>query len=353
MLQTLVVGLGRSGRGLHLPVLNRLRERALPAVDADLFDPGPPLGYDPLPLPEGSAARGFTPVASLAEARDRLDPARTVVHLCTPPTERVELMAELIGLGFRSFVVEKPIGTGSAVVDRLRALRDEHGVALAVVAPWLSSTLTQRMLETVRAGSLGRLRRITVRQRKPRLRRSLSTPSHPTVFDVEPPHAVGVVLRLAGDAKVVDASWTHAHADGRVVPRMGTSSLTLRHDDGVVSELTCDLTSPVRERSFTLDFDGGTLVGHYPISEDDHYAHLSVAATGRPATAEVFEDDALSACLLRAYRGLASATDLGADFELQARVVAVLEEAKELSRADEPGTDIQGSATLRETHHAG
>ncbi|UED85445.1 hypothetical protein [Streptomyces profundus] len=353
MLQTLVVGLGRSGRGLHLPVLTRLRERALPAADADLFAAGPPLGYDPLPLPEGTAPRGLTRVASLAEARERLDVARTVVHLCTPPTERVDLLAELIGLGFRSFVVEKPLGTGSAVVDHIRALRDAHGIALVVVAPWLSSTLTQRMSETVRTGSLGQLRRVTVRQRKPRLRRSLTTPSHPTVFDVEPPHAVGVALRLAGDARVVDASWTHARADGRVVPRMGTSTLLLRHESGVVSELSCDLTSPVRERSFTLDFEGGTLVGHYPISEDDHYAHLSVAADGRPATAEVFEDDALSACLLRAYRGLASATDLSADFELQARVVAVLEEAKELSRAEEPGTDIQGSATLRETLHAG
>lgn len=337
MLHTLLVGLGRSGRELHLPVLRRLRQSDGAAGAGALFAPDFPLGYDVAPLPGGESVPGLLTVPSPGAARARLDPRTTVVHVCTPPTVRAEVITEFAELGFRRFLVEKPIGTGSATVDALRLLRDRYGLRLAVVAPWLHSTLTERLQRIVTSRSLGGLRGITVHQRKPRLRRSLATPSHPTAFDVELPHSVGVALRLAGAARVHQAAWTDARTDTTVVPRMGTAGLTLRHHGGVVSRLVTDLASPLRERSIVLDFDAGTAVGHYPISGEDPYAHLRVTPIGLPERHDVFPDEALDTCLHQVYRGFADGRDFTADFELQAAVVDVLERAKRQAAAGDDG----------------
>lgn len=342
MLHTLLVGLGRSGRELHLPVLRRLRQDAGAGGDDTAADPvfaaAPPLGYDVVPLPPGQVVPGLTTVPTLARARAELDPKTTVVHVCTPPAQRAEVLRDLAELGFTQFLVEKPLGVDGDAVAETRAVRDAYGLRLAVVAPWLHSTLTDRLRHTVASGRLGQLRRITVHQRKPRLRRSLSTPSHPTAFDVELPHSVGVALRLAGGGRITEASWSDAVSGERVVPRMGTAALTLLHEAGATTRIVSDLVSPVRERSIVLDFDAGQAIGHYPISGDDNYAHLRVVPIGLPEEHEVFQDDALDACLLDAYRGFAAHTDFTADFELQAQVVQLLESAKQHAAAAERGT---------------
>lgn len=345
MLHTLLVGLGRSGRELHLPVLRRLRQDAGAGCDnagcdnaATVFAAAPPVGFDLAPLPAGQATPGLVTVDTLAEARARLDPRTTVVHLCTPPGHRAEVLRDLAELGFTRFLVEKPLGVDGEAVAETRAVRDAYGLRLAVVAPWLHSTLTARLSETVRSGRLGALRRITVRQHKPRLRRSLSTPSHPTAFDVELPHSVGVALRLAGGGTVTDAAWSDATCGDRVVPRMGTAELTLAHDAGATTRIVSDLVSPVRERSMVLDFDAGRAIGHYPVSGEDNFAHLRVTPIGLPEEYEVFQDDALDACILDTYRGFAAHTDFTADFELQAQVVRLLESAKQHAAAAESGS---------------
>src|SRR4029079_6631807 len=105
----------------------------------------------------------------------------------------------------------------------------------------------------------GALRSISSVQSKPRLTRSLASEGHPTAFDVEVPHVLGVALRLAGDADVVAAACTDMHVEGRTVPRMGSAHLVLRHAGGVRTEVLSDLTSPVRERRIALELTGGRL----------------------------------------------------------------------------------------------
>lgn len=61
-----------------------------------------------------------------------------------------------------------------------------------------------------------------------------------------------------------------------VIPNMGGARLTLRHHNGVTTEIASDLTSPIRERRIGLRYDTGRAVGHYPISDVDHHASLTV-----------------------------------------------------------------------------
>jgi predicted dehydrogenase len=334
VLRTLIVGLGHAGLDLHWTVLRRLRESS---ADRDLFAPGPAYGFDPRPDAAPPPGEDLTRLPSLAEARRVLDPAETVVHLCTPPVARLELLRELADLGFRRILVEKPLAVDLAAAEEIAALRRDAGLDLTVVAHWLDSALTTRALELIRSGRLGELRSIEFLQLKPRLRRTLSPrQGHPTAFDAELPHSVGVALKLAGDAELVDAALSDMEVGDIRVPHMGTARMTVRHAGGARTEIFSDLTSPVRERRVTFELTGGRLVGHYPGSSDDDFAHLRVL-TDRQETRSVFRDDSLTTFVRRVYRQYAEGVDGAAEFGLNMRVAGLLAEAKAHCLAAEAG----------------
>lgn len=293
MLQSLVVGLGRAGAGLHLRVLAQAR-----ATAGELFHPGPVVACDPAPEARGERP-GVTVVESVRAAAALLPPEDTVVHLCTPPVDRAALLGELGDLGFRRIIVEKPLATGLDEYAAVRRACDEHGLAPAVVTHWLDAELTHRLQALTMRRAFGDLRSISVTQDKPRFQRSTLDEGHPTAFDVEIPHALGVVLRLAGPAELLDAKWTDMRSEDFTLPRMGGARLVLRHRGGVLSEISSDLTAPVRERRISLDFERGRATGHFPLSEHDDHAQLT---TTGDRVRRVFRDDALTAFVLRAYR---------------------------------------------------
>ncbi|MFD9813452.1 hypothetical protein [Streptomyces sp. NPDC059080] len=341
MLRTLLVGLGRSGTGLHLPVLLRAR-RAEPG----LFAAGPVVGVDPGRTP--AAPDGLTVAAGLRDARRLLDPDRTVVHLCTPPAVRDGVLEEVAALGFRRLVVEKPLAADRAALRRVRAAVDRHHLDVTVVAPWLHSALTDRLATLLGDGTLGAVRHIGVTQHKPRFRRSLTASSHTSAFEVEVPHAVGVLLRLLGDAHAEDASWSDVRLGDAVAPRLGTARLHLTHHTGGRSDVYSDLTSPVRRRRIVIDTDHARLTGDYPISEDDDVAQLLVehrpGGGATTVTRELLPDDALTRCLIRTYRHAAGRTapDDAAlpggpgDLGLHIRTVELLDDARRLAAMARP-----------------
>ncbi|GAA3761103.1 hypothetical protein GCM10022402_43620 [Salinactinospora qingdaonensis] len=302
MLHTLIVGLGRSGRKLHLPTL--LRARALAAsADGDHsaavpFSAHPILAFDRRLTPPPPA--GVTLVRSLAEAAATIDPSRTVVHLCTPPYARASTLNELAGLGFRRILVEKPLATDLFGLDVVLRLRRRWDLDLTVTAHWLASALTERLRSAIRDGDLGALRSMSIVQHKPRFQRSRHRRDHPTAFDVEIPHSLRLALDLAGRAHLLDASWSDLVFGGTRVPAMGGAHLSLVHASGVRTDISSDLTSPVRERRITLEFEEGTLTGHYPCSDADDTAQLRTRSAGHDSR-ELFTDDALTAFLLRVY----------------------------------------------------
>jgi hypothetical protein len=189
----------------------------------------------------------------------------------------------------------------------------------------------------VTTGEFGTLHAIRVVQRKPRFSRSLATLGHPTAFDVEIPHALGVALDLAGPARLTDAAWSDLTADGAVRPRMGTATLRLAHERGASTRIASDLTAPVRERRITCEFAEATVVGHYPISQDDGYAQLAVERRDI-TTREVFPDDALPEFLGHAYQRFADGGEFGID--LAAQAVRLVDEAKRLCLLREQRTPV-------------
>ncbi|WP_254125254.1 oxidoreductase [Amycolatopsis sp. CA-230715] len=316
-MRTFVIGLGRAGAGLHIPILTRIREGG-----------GPILVFDPA-VESGDLPPGVVSVPSIERAARSLDPAGAVTHLCTPPGSRSALLDELATAGFRRFVLEKPIATNDRELRRIVRLRARNGLRFAVVAPWLAAALTGKLARIVRDGTLGALRAITVHQHKPRFHRSLTTSGHPTAFDVEIPHAIPVVLRLAGPAELTAAKWRTLSCEEGTIPRLGGASLTLEHHSGVRTELVSDLTSPIRERRMRLEFAEGTVTADYPVGEDDDHAQLTVT-TGGPSEHRAFRDDALTAFFVGTYRrfGRPSTDTEHLDFALHCETVRLLSEAK-------------------------
>ncbi|WP_370942344.1 Gfo/Idh/MocA family oxidoreductase [Amycolatopsis sp. cg5] len=323
IVQTFVVGLGRAGAGLHIPVLARARSAARP-----LFDTLPIVACDPRRTVQDSAE--VTVTSTFEQAERLLVPAKTVVHVCTPPAVRVTVLAELAELGFRRFIVEKPLAVDTDELARVIRLRRKFGLHLEIVEPWLTSTLTKRLTKLVRGSALGELKSISIVQNKPRFRRSLLAPGHPSAFDVELPHGVGVALRLAGNARVTHSAGQDLVMGELVVPRMGGAQIGLRHNSGVRTLIESDLTSPVRERRITCEFSQGSAVGHYAVSDDDDHAQFTVIQDGQ-ATRTVLRDDSLTAWMIRAYRNFhAGADQLSAGLDFAAEVVRILAVAKNI-----------------------
>ncbi|TDD85750.1 oxidoreductase [Actinomadura darangshiensis] len=324
MLHTLIVGMGRSGQGLHLPALARVR-----AAAPGLMARTPILAVDPFRAP--AEVPGVVAAGSLEEAARLRPPSRTVVHLCTPPGTRASVLARLAALGYRKIIVEKPLAVDlTGLVDMAR-IRRGSDLDVTVATHWLDSALTRRLHAAVRAGRHGELRRIDVIQNKPRFTRSTAVHDHPTAFDVELPHALAVVLSLAGRARVAGASWEDMVFGRSRVPRLGRARLRLNHVAGVRTEIDSDLTSPVRERRITLEFDRAVLVGHYPCSEADSTAQLRVVGTGGEVTRSVFTDDAFAAFLRGAYARYAGPVSrMHRTLPVQVDAVRLLAEAKRL-----------------------
>ncbi len=325
MFRSLVVGLGRSGRGLHLPVLDRVRTmEGCRHLFADL----PPIAVDPCHC--AGRLAGAVVVDSLVKAAALADPGHTIVHVCTPPTARAEVLERLAHLGYRRILVEKPLATDLAELARIDRLRRSAGLQIEVVAPWLTSALTARIQAVLREGHLGRVQGISFLQRKPRFTRTQAGDGHPTAFDIEIPHAVGVALRLAGSAQVAEAGSTDMPFDDAVIPEMGGAWLVLEHTGGLRTEIDCDLTSPLRERRIIVELEGGTLIGHYSSSAQDDAAQLRIRVGGLEART-VFRDDALARFLIGTYGRFADATSTCEDLSLNCDVVRLLARAKYLS----------------------
>jgi len=300
LLQPLVIGLGRSGAGLHLRALRNLARspqiRLAPVIGCD---PRPDLARD---------LSGVVLTASPQQALSRLrDPRTTVAHVCTPPGDRLPLLRELAEHGVTRLLIEKPLATTRDELDGLLRLRERAGLDIMTVTHWLEAELTGRLRKLVQQRPYGPLRRLTIDQDKPRFTRSLSSGSHRTALEVEIPHALALAVHLCGPARLVGVSCADLRTDRETRPHLGGAQVELEHADGVRARLRSDLASPVRRRRVELEFRDATVVAHYPIGEDDDHARLQLPDD----PPQVFRDDALLAFFRAAYQGFATGAPNG------------------------------------------
>uniref|UniRef100_A0AAU3GS80 Gfo/Idh/MocA family oxidoreductase n=1 Tax=Streptomyces sp. NBC_01401 TaxID=2903854 RepID=A0AAU3GS80_9ACTN len=316
MLQPLVIGLGRSGAGLHLKALRELAR-------SPGFRIGPVIGCDPDP-DTGRDLSGVVLTTSAAEALRRVDdPASVVAHVCTPPQDRLPLLRELSDHGVRRMLIEKPLATSHAELDALRELRERAGLRIAVVTHWLASELTARLARPVSDGRYGPLLAITVEQHKPRFTKSLTTSAHHSALEVEIPHALALVVHLAGPARVLRSHCADLRVGRELRSGLGGAELTLHHDNGVRTAIRSDLTAPVRRRSVVLEFRDVEVTAHFPVGEDDDHAQLVLPGGER----QIFRDDAILALFRTAYGPLTDGSP-AMDFTVAAEAARLLCEAR-------------------------
>jgi predicted dehydrogenase len=294
LFRSLVVGFGYSGSQLHVPALHRLAERrglpvAVAAVDPRL----------------ANADRGVgTPIFESIGAAAPYAHEAAVVHVCTPPTIHAATVAEGAALGFRRFVVEKPMVTTERDLETILTLEERYGLDILVVSNWLSSALTERLLAELDTRPRSEVRALAVRQVKPRIARSLANGSHTSVFEVELPHQVALArLLVAEPLTVVDGYCGHLEADETRVDNMGVAEVALRSKSVPYVLLYSDLMAPHRERSVLISWaDGSRTCGFYPCDRADHYAQLMHFGRDRHLLERSFiEDESFDRCLEQAY----------------------------------------------------
>lgn len=291
---TVIVGYGHAARSFHVPAVRDLASDGLASGRLRVVDPA----LDPA---DPALPAGVLAVPRLSD----VDGARAaVVHVCTGPDSHAEVVFAAYRLGFRRFVVEKPMTVTLADARRLVALVDGGDAEILVVSNWSASTLTDEVRLVLRARAATPPSRIVLTQVKPRLERTLTNGTHRSAFDIEMPHLVALAQRLAdGPVEVVDASHADLVLDGRRFPAMAAATITLRTASGVPIILRSDLTTPWRERSTRVEWaDGTRLVGFHPCDSTDRYAQLFTwMAGGEYAGRRFLHDDTVRRLLRSAY----------------------------------------------------
>ncbi|WP_433942878.1 Gfo/Idh/MocA family oxidoreductase [Paenibacillus sp. SN-8-1] len=328
MLQSLIIGFGRAGKGLHYHCLRKAYQTG---SHTSLFNPQ--IGVvDPNFDHLGMSHSKLTGFSSLAEV-EGFEPESTVVHICTPPELHTDSLLEVVKQGYRKIIMEKPLTTTEKELHVIRGIQDKYGCEVLVVANWLSSSLTRNIHALIKSNIFGPLRYLTAEQNKSRLSRTLANPSHHNAFDVEIPHLVALALLLGGTKASIKESEVKDMLFGdHVIPNMGMAKLTLHQEQGVISRLSSNLATPVRKRRIQLNFDSHVIFGYYPSAQDDSHAWLEICdGNGRLLDEQILHDDPLSAVFIEYYQYFAGIGEKPvSDLDFNAKVVTLICEAKKL-----------------------
>lgn len=339
-LRPLIVGLGHSGLQVHLPLLDRLRENDDDQV-ARLFSAEPPVAYDADPDAADYADEDLEVVESLTRASELLYPGNTVVHVCTPLRHRAAVLPELVERGYRLILLDDPLASDTDSLHQILSLTARYRLRVGVLAPWLSSGITRRLLAAIADGRFGKVRRVTVRQFVPLLNRTLTAEQPGTAWDVELPRSVALALALAGNGEVVDASVQPTPVvEGRQVPQMGGATMTIQHNSGVVTDIVTDLAAPMWDQRVVVEFENGTVECHYPLGAGDDYAQIFWRpARGNPRR-EIFLDESTYQAMLDVYGLFIGESWPEPNVRLHARVVEMLADANTLCHRAVKGAPI-------------
>lgn len=351
-LDAVIVGLGRAGLGLHIPVLEKIRRDEGAASPfgtvvglVDRVEAGTSrarhrleydFGYDPRPI------RCATSLADLTG----VDPENTVVHICTPADNHASDLRAATEAGFRRIIVEKPCAGNTADVDEMRRIADQTGASIAVVNPYLYSRSIASCRDKIQ--EVGRLPHyLEFEMSKPRITPTLMGRSKPeSVMDVEMPHQIATALYLTGAARyrLLRAEVRHMHyrevdtEPCRVVANMGVGIVVLELDE-CIAVLVSSLDALTRTRVLKLRFPSTEHVEAFlPVTGDDHTSVIveysgynSDGSTEQQRVAKL-PDDMLARCLSDMYTRFITDSPQLSDLTFNRKVVDLMDKAKAFAR---------------------
>lgn len=337
LLYSIIVGYGHCGKNLHHVCLRKLQPSATLSGLCEQVHVVDPL----VSLPSSAHLVSHEQLPPPHSLRERVG----VVHICTPPALHLQHVREALHAGYRYIILEKPMVISQAQATELLVLQRMFNAHILVVAVWAHSSLVKLMAQRVQASS-GSITRLQVVHNKPRFSRTLQRHGE-HIFDIEMPHQVSLALLLAGDAlTLVDARSEPLHLEGETRPSMKFGYLHLEGPQGERVRLTSDLSSPIRERRLSMEFDDGAFYqGYFPVSADDSYSQFEAYdSSGVRIAWQVLADEPLTTCLEAYYqyfmaceRGESPLPPLGSSITFNKRIVELLEQARHLAdTADAP-----------------
>lgn len=351
-LDAVVVGLGRAGMGLHVPVLEKIRHDSAAASPfgavvglVDAVEAGARRALHRLEYDYGYDPRGVRCATSLADLTG-VDPENTVVHICTPAHDHVSALRAATEAGFRRIIVEKPCAANTADVDEMRRIADRTGAGIAVINPYLYSRSVASCKDKIR--QVGQQPHyLEFEMSKPRITPTLAGRSRPeSVMDVELPHQIAAALHLteASRYRVLRAEVRHMHYREeesevcQVVRNMGVGILVLELDQ-CIAVLISSLDALTRTRVLKLRFPNTDHIEAFlPVTGDDHtsvvmeYSGHNTDGSIEQTRVAKLPDDMLARCLFDMYSRFATGSPQLSDLAFNRKVVDVMDRAKTFAR---------------------
>jgi predicted dehydrogenase len=351
-LGAVVVGLGRAGVGLHIPVLEKIRQVGGAASPfgavvglVDTVEVGIKRALHRLEYDFGYDSRRISCATSLADLTG-VDPDHTIVHICTPAHDHASTLRAATEAGFRRIIVEKPCAANTAEVDDMRRTADLTGASIAVINPYLYSRSVASCKDKIQ--EVGRPPHyLEFEMSKPRITPTLAGRSRPeSVMDVELPHQIATALHLteASRYRVLRAEVRHMHYREmdtevcRVVPNMGIGVIVLELDE-CIAVLVSSLDALTRTRVLKLRFPNMEHIEAFlPVTGDDHtsvvieYSGYNTDGSTEQQRVAKLPDDMLARCLFDTYARFATGSPQLSDLTFNRKVVDVMDKAKLFAR---------------------
>jgi len=291
---SLIVGGGDAGRRLHVMGVRKAAKRDPNLISGQItIVERNPLVELPVGIP-----------TCLAIEDANVDPEKTVVHVATGPADRLAVVKAAARLGFRFFVLEKPLTATQNELEELIKIASRYDLRIVINFPWLATPLTAALKDAIDSRKHGRLLKLSSLQTKSRRGRTNEAAGHEDSFDIETPHQVSLGLFLAGDtALLLGAECKPLIFEDGHVSLMGGASVHLNQGP-TDSHFKSDLDSPIKERRIELQFeDGWRYVGWYPASAETDGLYLSkYHPSGHLWWRKTFSDDPLTSLILQAYQ---------------------------------------------------
>jgi predicted dehydrogenase len=351
-LDSVIVGLGRAGMGLHIPILEKIRLHSAAASPfggvvglVDTVQAGTRRALHRLEYDFGYDAGRISCATSLA-GLSGVDPDNTVVHICTPADDHVSALRAATEAGFRRIIVEKPCASNAADVDEMQRIADRTGASIAVINPYLYSSSVASCKDKIR--QVGQQPHyLEFEMSKPRITPTLAGRSRPeSVMDVELPHQIAAALHLteASRYRVLRAEVRHMHYREmdtdvcQVVRNMGVGILVLELDQ-CIAVLISSLDALTRTRVLKLRFPNTEHIEAFlPVTGDDHtsvvmeYSGRNTDGSTEQTRVAKLPDDMLTRCLFDTYSRFAADSPQLSDLAFNRKVIDVMDKAKTFAR---------------------